>query len=161
VFEIVHIMPFLQKHKCNPVNSEPMRFKDLIQMNMSKNTEGKWHCPVTFKVCQTIFASHPHSGRILDAKLVPSSEQPILDKVFNDNSRICCVRPSGHVYAYEAVEELNVRGKNWRDLMTDAPFTREDIVMIQVVQTHTRESKRASEWGEWGDAPPSPSPPLR
>jgi peptidyl-prolyl cis-trans isomerase-like protein 2 len=35
----------------NPVTSQPMKFKDLVRLNMSKNADGKWHCPVTFKVC--------------------------------------------------------------------------------------------------------------
>lgn len=100
IFDMLHIMPFLQKHKCNPVNSEPMRFKDLITLNMAKNQEGKWHCPVTFKV-------------------------------FTDNSKVVCVRTSKHVYAWEAVNDLNIKAKNWKDLMTDEPFTREDLIMLQ------------------------------
>lgn len=27
-----------------------MTAKDIIRLNMHKNAEGKWHCPVTFKV---------------------------------------------------------------------------------------------------------------
>jgi hypothetical protein len=27
-----------------------MSTKDIIRLNMAKNAEGKWHCPVTFKV---------------------------------------------------------------------------------------------------------------
>jgi peptidyl-prolyl cis-trans isomerase-like protein 2 len=50
VFDVLHIMPFLQKHKVNPITSKPMKFKDLVRLTMAKNTEGKWHCPVTFKV---------------------------------------------------------------------------------------------------------------
>lgn len=40
-----------EQHKVNPVTSQPMKFKDLVRLNMSKNADGKWHCPVTFKVC--------------------------------------------------------------------------------------------------------------
>ena len=27
-----------------------MAAKDILRLNMHKNAEGKWHCPVTFKV---------------------------------------------------------------------------------------------------------------
>ena len=64
---------------------------------MAKNADGKWHCPVTFKV-------------------------------FNDNSASAACA-SGHVYAYMA--ELNIKAKNWKDLMTDEPFKRADIIMLQ------------------------------
>ena len=36
-----------------------------------------------------------------------------------------------HVYAWEAVEDLWIKAKNWKDLMTDAPFERKDLIMIQ------------------------------
>ena len=100
MFDSLNIMGFLKEHKCNPITSEPMRFKDLVQLTMSKNSDGKWHCPVTFKV-------------------------------FNNNTRICAVKTSGYVYAYDAVAELNIKAKNWKDLMTDAPFKRSDIIMLQ------------------------------
>lgn len=28
-----------------------MTAKDIVRLTMHKNSEGKWHCPVTFKVC--------------------------------------------------------------------------------------------------------------
>lgn len=31
-----------------------MTAKDIIRLNMHKNAEGKWHCPVTFKVRPTL-----------------------------------------------------------------------------------------------------------
>ena len=83
IFDVLHIMPFLQKHKCNPCNSKPMKFKDLVRLNMTKNADGKWHCPVTFKV-------------------------------FNDNSKVVAIKTTGYVYAYEAVEQLNIKAKNWK-----------------------------------------------
>lgn len=36
-----------------------------------------------------------------------------------------------HVYAWEAVDDLCIKAKNWKDLMTDAPFERKDLIMIQ------------------------------
>ncbi len=35
-----------------------MTAKDIIRLTMHKNQEGKWHCPVTFKVCPSVRWSH-------------------------------------------------------------------------------------------------------
>lgn len=50
IFDILNIMPYVRKHKKNPVTGEPLTPKDLVRLNISKNGDGKWHCPVTFKV---------------------------------------------------------------------------------------------------------------
>jgi len=36
-----------------------------------------------------------------------------------------------YVYAWEAVEDLCIKAKHWQDLMTDAPFSRADLIVIQ------------------------------
>ena len=41
------------------------------------------------------------------------------------------IKPSGDVYAWDAVEKLNVEAKNWNDLLTDEPFKRKDIITVQ------------------------------
>uniref|UniRef100_A0A6I8NZ56 RING-type E3 ubiquitin-protein ligase PPIL2 n=1 Tax=Ornithorhynchus anatinus TaxID=9258 RepID=A0A6I8NZ56_ORNAN len=56
---------------------------------------------------------------------------PVLFTVFSDNSHIVAVRTTGNVYAREAVEQLNVKAKSFRDLLTDEPFTRQDILTLQ------------------------------
>ncbi|KAI8920952.1 cyclophilin-like domain-containing protein [Powellomyces hirtus] len=56
---------------------------------------------------------------------------PITFKVFNDNTHIVAIRPSGQVYSFEAVERLNIKTKNWNDLMTDEPFKRKDVITLQ------------------------------
>lgn len=43
-------MPYVKKYKKNPVTGETLTSKDLLRLNISKNANGKWHCPVTFKV---------------------------------------------------------------------------------------------------------------
>lgn len=52
---------------------------------------------------------------------------PVTFKEFTDHTHVVAVKPSGNVYAYEAVEELNIRRKNWTDLMTGESFTRKDV----------------------------------
>lgn len=35
------------------------------------------------------------------------------------------------LYLFQAVEQLNIKANNWRELLTDKPFTRTDIITIQ------------------------------
>ena len=54
IFEKDAIEAFLTEHKCDPVTGEPMTAKDLIVLNMDKDEEGRWQCPVLTKP----FADH-------------------------------------------------------------------------------------------------------
>ncbi|KAF6139070.1 hypothetical protein GIB67_010796 [Kingdonia uniflora] len=56
---------------------------------------------------------------------------PVLNKVFTEFTHIVAVKTTGNVYCYEAIKELNVKTKNWKELLTDEPFTREDLITIQ------------------------------
>ncbi|KAK3579828.1 hypothetical protein CHS0354_029558 [Potamilus streckersoni] len=100
IFDLMNIVPFLKKFGINPATGEKMSAKDLIRLNFHKNAEGKYHCPVTFKV-------------------------------FNENTHIVAVKPTGNVFANEAIERLNIKPNFWKDLLTDEPFTRRDIITIQ------------------------------
>ncbi|XP_057874050.2 peptidyl-prolyl cis-trans isomerase CYP65 isoform X1 [Cryptomeria japonica] len=100
VFDVMHIIPYVQKYGKNPVTGAPLAVKDLIKLQFHKNSEGKYHCPV-------------------------------LDKVFTEFTHIVAVKTTGNVFCYEAVKELNIKPKNWRELLTDEPFTKDDIITIQ------------------------------
>jgi peptidyl-prolyl cis-trans isomerase-like protein 2 len=50
LFDFVNLVPFLRKHKANPVTGEKMTTQEIIRLNMTKNSDGLWHCPVTCKV---------------------------------------------------------------------------------------------------------------
>uniref|UniRef100_A0A673URY9 RING-type E3 ubiquitin transferase n=1 Tax=Suricata suricatta TaxID=37032 RepID=A0A673URY9_SURSU len=56
---------------------------------------------------------------------------PVLFTVFTNSTHIVAVRTTGNVYTYEAVEQLNIKAKNFRDLLTDEPFSRQDIITLQ------------------------------
>lgn len=99
IFDMEAVVPYLQQYKCDPVTGEKMTAKSIIRLNMEKNAEGQWHCPVTCKV-------------------------------FNDNTHIVAIKTSGNVYAYDAVNELNIKAKNWTDLMTGEKFERSDIITL-------------------------------
>ncbi|MCL7038441.1 hypothetical protein MKW94_001078 [Papaver nudicaule] len=56
---------------------------------------------------------------------------PVLNKVFTEFTHIVAVKTTGNVYCYEAVKELNIKTKNWKELLTEEPFTRNDLITIQ------------------------------
>ena len=90
----------MKKHGTNPVTGDKLESKDLIKLNISKNANGEYQCPITFKT-------------------------------FNDHSHILAIKTSGNVYSYDAIEELNIKPKYWKDLLTDEKFTRRDIITLQ------------------------------
>ncbi|KAL1538503.1 cytochrome P450 monooxygenase 65 [Salvia divinorum] len=100
VFDIMHIMPYINKYGRHPVTGAPLKKDDLIPLTFHKNQEGEYHCPV-------------------------------LNKVFTEFTHIVAVKTTGNVFCYEAIKELNIKTKNWKELLTDEPFSREDIITIQ------------------------------
>ncbi|XP_076166310.1 RING-type E3 ubiquitin-protein ligase PPIL2 [Ptiloglossa arizonensis] len=56
---------------------------------------------------------------------------PVLFKLFTKHSHIVAIETTGNVFSYEAVEQLNIKTRNWKDLVNDQPFTRKDIITIQ------------------------------
>ncbi|KAL0272613.1 UNVERIFIED_CONTAM: hypothetical protein PYX00_005516 [Menopon gallinae] len=100
IFELEEIIPYVEKHKKNPVTGQPLDLKSLIKLNFYKSTGGEYHCPVLYKP-------------------------------FTKQSHIAAIKTTGNVFSYEAVEELNIKTKNWKDLLTSEPFERKDIIIIQ------------------------------
>ncbi|KAJ1505023.1 hypothetical protein HMI54_015823 [Coelomomyces lativittatus] len=57
---------------------------------------------------------------------------PITLKDFTDASHIVAIAPSGNVYSYDAVKELNIDQKYWFDLIDETiSFKKKDIIVIQ------------------------------
>ncbi|KAL8584776.1 hypothetical protein ACOMHN_035695 [Nucella lapillus] len=100
IFDLMNIVPFLKKYGINPATGEKISAKDLIRLTFHKNSDGKYHCPVTFKV-------------------------------FNENTHIVAIAPTGNVYCFDAVNRLNLKTSNLKDLITDEPFTRKELITIQ------------------------------
>lgn len=100
VYDILNIIPWLKKHKEDPVTGKPLKVSDLIKLNYHKNQEGNYDCPITYKV-------------------------------FTDYTHIVAIKTSGNVYCYEAVERLNIKPKNWKDLLTGQEFQKSDIITLQ------------------------------
>ncbi|KAJ4823323.1 cytochrome P450 monooxygenase 65 [Turnera subulata] len=87
------------------------------------------------------YGKHPVTGAALKQDdLIPLTfhknsdgeyQCPVLNKVFTEFSHIVAVKATGNVFSYEAIKELNIKTKNWKDLLTDEAFTKEDIITIQ------------------------------
>ncbi|KAI9983847.1 hypothetical protein PInf_007924 [Phytophthora infestans] len=56
---------------------------------------------------------------------------PVTYKVFTDNTKIAAIATTGNVFCYEAIEELNIKPKNWTDLISGTKFKRKDIIILQ------------------------------
>jgi len=87
------------------------------------------------------YKTNPCTGKPLDAKGLTKLKFsknaageyhcPVMFKVFNPSTHIAAIKTTGHVYCHEAIEELNLKAKNFKDLLNDEPFTRTDIISIQ------------------------------
>lgn len=87
------------------------------------------------------FKVNPISGQAMQAKSLiklnfsknheGEFHCPIMFKSFTKNSHIVCVATSGNVFSFEAIEQLNLKTRNFKDLINDTPFTRKDIITIQ------------------------------
>ncbi|KAG8073894.1 hypothetical protein GUJ93_ZPchr0006g44324 [Zizania palustris] len=89
------------------------------------------------------FGKHPVTGALLKQEdLMPLTfhknsdgefQCPVLNKVFTEFTHIVAVKTTGNVFCYEAIQELNIKPKNWKELLTDEPFTRNDLITIQIL----------------------------
>jgi peptidyl-prolyl cis-trans isomerase-like protein 2 len=50
IFDLLTLLPFLKRFKVNPITGEKLEAKELVKLNFSKNADGKYHCPVLYKV---------------------------------------------------------------------------------------------------------------
>jgi peptidyl-prolyl cis-trans isomerase-like protein 2 len=102
--------------------------------------------------CILSFVQNPVTGEpmtlrdIIRLKMAKNAEGewhcPVTFKVFNNHSAVVAIRTSGNVYAAEAVNELNVKAKNFVDLLTGEPFKKSDIIVLQDPSDSTVSARR-------------------
>ncbi|KAK6258656.1 hypothetical protein SCA6_013130 [Theobroma cacao] len=112
-----------------PITMKLIRF---CENNKSYENEGKEE---VFGLCTFGLISC-----LEDIKMVPyffagEYHCPVLNKVFTEYTHIVAVKTTGNVFCYEAIKELNIKTKNWKELLTDEPFAKEDIITIQASST--------------------------
>lgn len=93
---------------------------------------------------------------------------PIMDKEFTEHSHIVAVGTSGNVYSWEAIDELNIKRRHWKDLLSEEPFRRKDIITVQDPQNpqdiawpdyyHVKKTKEEAEAVEKAKTKPKPKP---
>ncbi|TVY90835.1 Peptidyl-prolyl cis-trans isomerase-like [Lachnellula willkommii] len=110
IFDVEVISEWLAKHGTNPVTGKPLKDKELIKLNFARNSD---------------------DGGVTDAK--GDMVDPVTFKVFTDNTHIVAIRhgSEANVFAFETVERLNIKAKNWHDLMNEREFGRSDIITLQ------------------------------
>ncbi|KAF2654034.1 hypothetical protein K491DRAFT_694226 [Lophiostoma macrostomum CBS 122681] len=101
IFDLTHILTWLSKHK----DTNPVDGSPLKRSDL-----------ITL-----------HYAKNDDNEYV----DPVTYKVFTDNTHIVALRNTGNVFAWDTVERLNIKAKNWRDLVSDQEFSRKDIITLQ------------------------------
>ncbi|RCN33450.1 peptidyl-prolyl cis-trans isomerase, cyclophilin-type [Ancylostoma caninum] len=56
---------------------------------------------------------------------------PVTFRQFTDHTHVVAIATTGNVFSYEAVQELNLKANHLKDLLTDTPFHRSDIIVLQ------------------------------
>jgi len=94
------------------------------------------------------YKMNPCNGKPLDAKGLVKMKFfknaageyhcPVMYKPYNNSTHIAVIKTTGHVFSYEAIEELNLKTKNFKDLLTDTVFVRSDIIVIQDPRNTTK-----------------------
>ncbi|ETN71538.1 peptidyl-prolyl cis-trans isomerase, cyclophilin-type [Necator americanus] len=56
---------------------------------------------------------------------------PVTFRQFTDHTYVVAIATTGNVFSYEAVQELNLKANHLKDLLTDTPFQRSDIIVLQ------------------------------
>uniref|UniRef100_A0A8C4NZZ8 RING-type E3 ubiquitin-protein ligase PPIL2 n=1 Tax=Dicentrarchus labrax TaxID=13489 RepID=A0A8C4NZZ8_DICLA len=74
------------------------------------------------------YGTNPATGEVSNHHIFHC---PVLYNVFTNNSYIVANKVTGNVFSHEAVEQLNIKTKSFKDLLTDEPFTRKDIIILQ------------------------------
>ncbi|RMZ79854.1 hypothetical protein DV737_g3271, partial [Chaetothyriales sp. CBS 132003] len=102
VFDHENVIRWLMQHDTNPVTGKPLKLSDLIKLSLAKNDAGEYVDPVTYKV-------------------------------LTDNTHVVAIRhrDSANVFAWDTIERLNIKAKSWKDLVSDEPFTRQDMITLQ------------------------------
>uniref|UniRef100_A0A8C3G3Z9 RING-type E3 ubiquitin-protein ligase PPIL2 n=1 Tax=Cyclopterus lumpus TaxID=8103 RepID=A0A8C3G3Z9_CYCLU len=78
------------------------------------------------------YGTNPISGETARFSFLPGKYHcPVLYNIFTNNSHFVAIKVTGNVFSHEAVEQLNIKTKSFKDLLSDEPFARKDIIVLQ------------------------------
>ncbi|KAF2014768.1 peptidyl-prolyl cis-trans isomeras-like protein-like 2 [Aaosphaeria arxii CBS 175.79] len=101
IFDLTHILTWLSKHK----DTNPVDGSPLKRADLI-----------------ALHFAKNEDGEYVD---------PVTYKVFTDNTHIVALGNTGNVFSWDTVERLNIKSKNWKDLVSDEDFSRKDIITLQ------------------------------
>ena len=137
IFDQNALMKFIFRHKMDPVTGTAVtnytKDGNYIRLHMDQNEEGKWQCPILTK---------PFNDR---TKVVAIIQR--LSKSEEKGSTDCDASKSlkeANVYSYEAYYELNVKPKNYEDLISGQTFHPKNDVIIIYDPNDTEFNRRRS-----------------
>ncbi|KAK6923147.1 LOW QUALITY PROTEIN: Cyclophilin-type peptidyl-prolyl cis-trans isomerase domain [Dillenia turbinata] len=152
VFDIMNIIPYIKKYGKHPVSSAPLKEADLVPLTFHKNLDGSHAYAYAFweKFLREFWDPYLESTLSSDPQNYCMIEYhcPVLNKVFTEFTHIVAVKTAGNVHSFVgdhqllfsfqpsnlepfAIKKLNIKTKNWKELLTDEPFSREDLMTIQ------------------------------
>ncbi|KAI6650926.1 Peptidyl-prolyl cis-trans isomerase-like 2 [Oopsacas minuta] len=85
------------------------------------------HCPITGKLLNAKSLIKVNFHKNADSKI----HCPMTYKEFTEHSHVILIKTTGNVYSNEALQELNIKPKNFRELLSDEPFAKSDIITLQ------------------------------
>lgn len=101
IYELTNVLPWIKRHGTSPATGKPLAASNLLTLHFHKN--------------DTTGAWH----------------DPVSFKAFNDSTHLVAIATSGNVFAYDTVQQLNIKAKFWSDLLTGEAFTRKDLITLQ------------------------------
>ncbi|KAE8229906.1 hypothetical protein CF326_g5106, partial [Tilletia indica] len=125
IFDLSNVLPFLKKYGgINPATGGKLSASDLIPLNFTEreNASNGGNAEPSKSGSGGLSTTASHEVEYVD---------PVSFKVFNEHTHIVAIKTTGNVYAWETVDRLNIKAKHLRDLITDTPFTRADIIHLQ------------------------------
>ena len=134
IFEASAIIPYLLKYKKDPVTGNSCSSKELVTLNMERNENGKWQCPVLCK---------PFSDNIKIAAICQAPENVAnvysFEAVQVSGSKLqqfkhMLISPLDHHLKFclsFRMQELNFKRKCYEDLISGKKFHRtRDVIII-------------------------------
>ncbi|KAK9463317.1 cyclophilin-like domain-containing protein [Lipomyces oligophaga] len=106
VFDERRIKAWLEAKATNPVTGAPLQFNSLIKLHYTSGEDN----------------SDNSKKAVVD---------PVTFKPLTRHSRVVAIKTSGNVYARETIDELNIKARNWTDLVTGEKFSAKDIITLQ------------------------------
>jgi peptidyl-prolyl cis-trans isomerase-like protein 2 len=105
LFESSVILPFVLQWKRDPCTGKDLLSTDLVTLHMEQNETGQWECPV-------------------------------LNKALTDHVKVVAIRQKSkpqeaYVYSFQAYQTLNLKPRNFTDLMTGEAFDpKQDVIVL-------------------------------